>query len=85
MQKLVVNLGLRAAFLVAGTVLLGCSPPAMRPDRTLQDLVAARQADDRARADQSQQFMQGLVARVGTKVDAPAKSVTAATQPTIDI
>ena len=85
MQKLVINSVLRAAFLVAGTILIGCSPPAMRPDRTLQDLVAARQADDRARADQSQQFMQGLLARVGTKVDAAAKSASARTQPTIDI
>jgi len=84
MQKLVINSVLRVAFLVAGTILIGCSPPAMRPDRTLQDLVAARQADDRARADQSQQFMQGLLARVETKVDAAAKSASA-TQPTIDI
>jgi predicted acylesterase/phospholipase RssA len=37
------------------------------------------------RVEETRQFMQRLVARVGTKVDAPAKSVTARTQPTIDI
>jgi hypothetical protein len=85
MQKMVVNSVLHAAILIASVMLIGCASAKQRPDRTLQDLVAAREADDLVRAEETRQFMQRLVARVGTKVDAPAKSASARTQPTIDI
>src|SRR5262245_14843877 len=84
MQQTIVKSWLHVAILIAGTILIGCASAKPRPDRTLQDLVAARQTDDAARAEQSHQLMQELLGRVEAKVDAAAKSTTT-TQPTIDI
>jgi hypothetical protein len=84
MQKTIVKTTLHAVLLVAGTMLIGCASATPRADRTLQDLAAARQADDAARAEQSRQLMQQLLQRVEAKADARAKRTTTP-QPTIDI
>lgn len=84
MQKMTVTSLLHAAILVASTMLIGCASAKQRQERTLQDLAAARQADDATRADQTRQFMQKVLARAEAKAEAAAKNATA-TRPTIDV
>jgi predicted acylesterase/phospholipase RssA len=73
-----------AVALVAGAMFVGCAPSVQRPDRTLEALVAARQADDAARADETRQLTMALLERVERKVEASRKG-TAAPRPTIDL
>jgi len=85
MQQTIVTSRLHSVLLVVSALLIGCASAPQRPDRTLQDLVATRQADDAARAEQTRQLMQRLFQRVEAKANATTKSTTAKTQPTIDI
>ena len=56
-----------------------------RPDRTLEDLVAARNADLTARTNQARQFMEMLLKRAEAKVKASAGGAKATPRPTIDV
>jgi hypothetical protein len=73
-----------AAFALIGTLLAGCAAE-RRPERSLDDLVAARRADDAARAAQGQGFMETLMRRAEAKVKASAKAGAGAAPPTIDL
>ncbi len=84
MRNSVIPSSLLTAILVAETMFIGCTSSVTRADRKLEDLLAARQADDVAQAQQGRQLMQKLLERVEAKVAASAKDPKAA-QPTIDI
>jgi len=71
--------------LVAETIFIGCTAPSIiRPERKLEDLLAARQADDAAQAELGRQVVQKLLARVEAKQAAFAKDAKA-NKPTIDM
>jgi hypothetical protein len=72
-----------AAILIAVTLFLGCVST-KRPDRTLQDLVSARQADDAARADEVGELFEKLLERAEVKADAYENDAHA-TRPTLDV
>jgi hypothetical protein len=74
-----------AAVVLAGTMLVGCATENKRADRTLEDLIAARNADVTARANQSRQFMEMLLKRAEAKAKAAAAGGKAWTPPTIDV
>ena len=84
MRNSVIQSSLLTAILVAETMFIGCTSSVTRADRKLEDLLAARQADDVAQAQQGRQLMQKLLERVEAKAAASAKDPKAA-QPTIDI
>jgi hypothetical protein len=60
------NPGLFPAILLIGTMLVGCAAE-RRPDRPLEDLVAARNADVAARHAQTLAFMEKLLTRAESK------------------
>ena len=84
MRNSVIKSLLLTAILIAETMFIGCSSSVTRPDRKLEDLLAARQAEDAAQVQQGRQLMQKLLERVEAKVAASAKDPKAA-QPTIDV
>jgi len=73
-----------AAVVLTGTMLIGCASEERRADRTLEDLIAARNADVTARAKQSRGFMEMLLKRAEAKVKA-AEGGAKAAQPTLDV
>ena len=84
MGKTVINSSVLAAVALTGTMLVGCAAE-KRPDRTLEDLFAARNADFTARRNQARQFMEMLLKRAEAKVAASAKAAKTAAPPTIDV
>jgi hypothetical protein len=74
-----------AAVVLAGTMLIGCASEERRADRTLEDLVAARNADVTARANQTRGIMEMLLKRAEAKAKASAGGSKATAQPTIDV
>ena len=52
---------------LTGTLLLGCAETERRPERSLEDLFAARNADATARSTQSREFMEKLLKRAESK------------------
>ncbi|MEW6683494.1 MAG: patatin-like phospholipase family protein [Nitrospirota bacterium] len=85
MRTIVVKLLTVALVVVIGTVVVGCASAPRRPDRTVQDLFAARQIDDVARAKQTRQFMQKLLERVERETEASAQGVKVTKWKTIDV
>ena len=69
---------------LAGALLVGCATPELRSERTTEDLVVARRADDSARRNEISGFMEKLLERAESKA-AAAKTGDAGAQPTIDI
>jgi len=84
MRNSVIQSSLLTAILVAETMFIGCTSSVTRADRKLEDLLAARQADDVAQAQQGRQLMQKLLERVEAKVDASTKDANVS-KPTIDL
>ena len=84
MRKIVVKSSMLAAVVLTGTMLIGCASEERRADRTLEDLIAARNADVTARAKQSRGFMEMLLKRAEAKVKA-AEGGAKAAQPTLDV
>jgi predicted acylesterase/phospholipase RssA len=86
MRRMAVEELLLAVLLLAGILSAGCaSSPAPRPARTLEALVAARQADDAARLAEGRQLSAKLLERVEAKLEASRKGGAATTRPTIDL
>jgi len=73
-----------AALAAAATIALGCASAPERPARSLDDLFAARQAEDLARADELRAMNDKLMARVAAKAEAAAKG-SKVTPPIIDM
>ena len=69
--------------LIAVSMFSGCVTT-KRPDRSLQDLVSARQADDIARSEESGELADQLFKRAEVKADA-FKNGGNATRPTLDV
>ena len=55
------------ALVLTGTMLAGCATTERRPDRSLVDLFAARNADVTVRSTQSREFMEKLLKRAESK------------------
>jgi predicted acylesterase/phospholipase RssA len=72
-----------AAVAAAAALALGCASAPERPARNLEDLFAARQAEELARADELRAVNDKLMARVAAKAEAAAKGSKGATAPTI--
>ena len=70
--------------LLAFTVLMGCASRPDRPERKIEDLLAARRASDRILDDQRREFMVKLLQRTEAKA-AAAKTGPAGTRPSIDV
>jgi patatin-like phospholipase len=85
MRRMCIEPLLLAVVLLGGMMSDGCAPSVKRPDRTVEDLVTARQADDAARAEEVRQLINTLVERVERKVEASRKGAGATTRPTIDL
>src|SRR3954466_3288946 len=66
------------AILVLGVSLSvpGCGPE-KRPAQSMDQLLAARRADDQARAAEGRELQRGLMARIRSKYDAVATATTA--------
>jgi predicted acylesterase/phospholipase RssA len=72
-----------AAVAAAAALALVCASAPERPARNLEDLFAARQAEELARADELRAVNDKLMARVAAKAEAAAKGSKGATAPTI--
>ena len=77
------KMALLAAMAIAAMLAAGCAS-VTRPDRTLEDLVAARRADDAARAAELARLREKFMARIEAKA-AAAKGAAGTTPPTIDV
>ena len=77
------KMALLAAMAIAAMLAAGCAS-VTRPDRTLEDLVAARRADDAARAAELARLREKFMARIEAKA-AAAKGAAGTTPPTIDL
>ena len=64
--------------------LVGCATE-KRPERKLDDLFAARRADDAARAADARQFIDAIFKRTEAKAEAAKKAGPGAAAPTIDL
>jgi predicted acylesterase/phospholipase RssA len=73
-----------AAFATAAAVFPGCAS-VERPQRPLEDLVAARRADDLRRASELRGLQDRLIARVESKLRAAAKEPAGTARTTIDV
>jgi Patatin-like phospholipase len=73
-----------ALIALISAALVGCATE-KRPERTLEDLVAARRADDAAREAQARRSMEALMALAEGKVKASPKGGPSAAPPTIDL
>jgi hypothetical protein len=72
--------------MVAAAVLAaGCASVDARRDRTMEDLLSARRADDTSRALQTRELMEKLVQRAESKARNAAGGAKATAQPTIDV
>ena len=72
--------------LLAGLMWAGCAPsPGPRPVRALEELVAAREADDAARLAEARHLSEKLLKRVEAKLEASRKGGATTTRPTIDL
>ena len=76
---------LATAMVVASMLASGCTSVDKRPDRTMEDLVAARNTDFAARRAETRALMGRLLKRAEDKVDAFAKAGPGAAPPTIDV
>lgn len=85
MDRAGINLSMLSAIALVGALLAGCAAPERRPERTMEDLVAARQADLAERTKMARQFMQMLLKRAESKASAAAKAGKGAVPPTIDV
>jgi hypothetical protein len=74
-----------AGAVLAGSMLVGCASHERRPERTLEDLVAARNADVAMRGKQTREFMEMLLKRAEAKFKASAGGARTAAQPTMDV
>jgi hypothetical protein len=82
---MVVRLLMLAMIVVTVTMFIGCASAPRRPDRTLEDLFAARQADDAARAKETRQFMLQLLERVEREAQAPTTDTKVSKWRTLDV
>ena len=73
-----------AAILLTGTMLFGCAAE-RRPDRTMEDLLSARRAEDTTRELRTRELMERVVKRAESKARSAAGTAKAAAQPTIDV
>jgi predicted acylesterase/phospholipase RssA len=72
------------AIVLTGTMLIGCATE-RRPDRPLEELVAARRADDLRRAAELRVLQDKLIARVESKLKVAAKPPGGTARVTIDV
>jgi len=70
---------------VIGTTLIGCASVEKRPDRKVDELFAARKADDAERAKETRQLMQMLLDRVERESEAAAEGKKVTKWRTIDV
>ena len=75
---------MRIAACLLALALVGCAAE-KRPERKLDDLFAARRADDAARALEARQFIDAILKRTEGKAQAAAKAGPGAAPPTIDL
>ena len=86
MPRMAVRRLLPAVLLLAGLMWAGCAPsPGPRPVRALDELVAARQADDAARLAEARHLSEKLLKRVEAELEASRKGGATTTRPTIDL
>ena len=74
-----------AAIAIAAMLAAGCASVDTRPDRKLEDLIAARDVDFIERNRQGREIMAKLLTRAEAKVHAAAKAGPASARPTIDV
>jgi predicted acylesterase/phospholipase RssA len=74
----------RAAACLLALTLVGCATE-KRPDRSLENLLAARRADDAARTLDSGRFIDAILKRTEAKGQAAAKASPGAAPPTVDL
>jgi hypothetical protein len=85
LHQVVVRSVLAAMMVVVCTTVIGCASAPKRPDRTMDDLFAARKADDEARAKETRQVMQQLLERVEREAQAPATDTKTSKWRTMDV
>jgi hypothetical protein len=86
MRRMAVRRLLLAVLLLPGVMWAGCAPsPGPRPVRALDELVAARQADDAARFAEARHLSTKLLERVEAKLEASRKGGATTPPPTIDL
>jgi hypothetical protein len=73
-----------AALIVLALALVGCATE-KRPDRSLENLLAARRADDAARTLDAGRLIDAILKRTEGKAQAAAKAGPGAAPPTIDL
>jgi predicted acylesterase/phospholipase RssA len=74
-----------AAIAIAATLAAGCSSVETRTDRTMEDLLSARRAEDTTRELRTRELMERIVKRAESKARSAAGTAKAAAQPTIDV
>jgi patatin-like phospholipase len=74
-----------AAIAIAAALAAGCSSVETRTDRTMEDLLSARRAEDTTRELRTRELMERVVKRAESKARSAAGTAKAATQPTIDV
>jgi hypothetical protein len=84
-MKKTINSSVLAVIVLSGAMLAGCAAPEKRPERTMEDLVAARNTDVVVRGNQARGFMELLLKRAEGKAAASAKAGKSAVPPTIDV
>ena len=70
---------------VIATMVVSCASVQKRPDRKVDELFAARKADDAARAKETRQFMEMLLERVERESEAAAEGKKVTKWRTIDV
>jgi len=85
MRKLLDNSLLFVMIVVIATMVVSCASVQKRPDRKVDELFAARKADDAARAKETRQFMEMLLERVERESEAAAEGKKVTKWRTIDV
>jgi predicted acylesterase/phospholipase RssA len=67
------------------TTVIGCASAPKRPDRTMDELFAARKADDAARAKETREYMLQLLERVEREATAPTTDIKVSKWRTMDV
>ena len=75
---------LLATIALSATTLLGCAAKE-RPDRTMEDLLSARRAEDTMRELRTRELMERVVKRAESKARSAVGTAKAAARPTIDV
>ena len=85
METSLIKTVLLAAMVVAAVAASGCASVDTRPDRTMEDLISARRAEDTMRELRTRELMERIVKRAEDKARSAAVTASAAARPTIDV